>query len=243
MDQQTRWPLSPQQPPSAKQKTAAEAIQLRRFARQYLEKLINIEVPVPTAPLNQSLGLLTSHAAQTNSSDKWIIRTRKILRNTYDLGRVAAIATVFTFVTLWYGGDRFEFAVQSIMVNKAVDSLVRGETAALAAFDRAIAKGADPEEGLAAAIAATESVDPFPSGIRGIASSEKNPTDFITSLGELITPSKNLKTAPAVVSSDRLVTVSDWAWYGPALFAGLVILIWGARAYVFRRILRVRIIH
>ena len=41
-----------------------------------------------------------------------------------------------------------------------VDSLVTGEAAALAAFDQAIASGADPEEALALAIAAAEELDP-----------------------------------------------------------------------------------
>ncbi len=47
----------------------------------------------------------------------------------------------------------------------AVDSLVTGEAAALAAFDRAIAAGAEPEEALAAAIAAAEAVDPLAFGL------------------------------------------------------------------------------
>ncbi|MFQ5764734.1 MAG: hypothetical protein ACE5GT_07395, partial [Rhodospirillales bacterium] len=47
----------------------------------------------------------------------------------------------------------------------AVDSLVTGEAAALAAFDNAIASGADPEEALAAAIAAAEAVDPLAFGL------------------------------------------------------------------------------
>ena len=51
----------------------------------------------------------------------------------------------------------------------AVDSLVTGEAAALAAFDQAIAAGADPEEALAAAIAAAESVDPFVFGVARVA--------------------------------------------------------------------------
>ena len=41
-----------------------------------------------------------------------------------------------------------------------VDSLVTGEAAALAAFDQAIASGADPEDALALAIAAAEEIDP-----------------------------------------------------------------------------------
>ncbi len=51
----------------------------------------------------------------------------------------------------------------------AVDSLVTGEAAALAAFDQAIAAGADPEEALAAAIAAAEAVDPFVFGVARVA--------------------------------------------------------------------------
>ena len=47
----------------------------------------------------------------------------------------------------------------------AVDSLVTGEAAALAAFDQAIAAGAEPEEALAAAIAAAEAVDPLAFGL------------------------------------------------------------------------------
>ena len=52
----------------------------------------------------------------------------------------------------------FEDAAYDLAYN-AVDSLVTGEALALAAFDQAIASGADPEEALAAAIAAAEAVD------------------------------------------------------------------------------------
>ena len=48
----------------------------------------------------------------------------------------------------------FDFAYNT------VDSLVTGKAAALAAFDQAIAQGADPEEALALAIAAAEEIDP-----------------------------------------------------------------------------------
>ncbi|MCH7865327.1 MAG: hypothetical protein IIC56_08960 [Proteobacteria bacterium] len=51
----------------------------------------------------------------------------------------------------------------------AVDNLVTGEAVALAAFDRAIAAGADPEEALAAAIQAAEAVDPFVFGVAQVA--------------------------------------------------------------------------
>ncbi|MAF96140.1 MAG: hypothetical protein CMM60_10350 [Rhodospirillaceae bacterium] len=53
----------------------------------------------------------------------------------------------------------FEDAAYDLAYN-AVDSLVTGEAVALAAFDQAIASGADPEEALAAAIAAAEAADP-----------------------------------------------------------------------------------
>ena len=62
----------------------------------------------------------------------------------------------------------FEDAAFDLAYN-AVDSLVTGEAAALAAFDQAIASGADPEEALALAIAAAEEVDPKTFGLTRVA--------------------------------------------------------------------------
>ncbi|MBT3306161.1 MAG: calcium-binding protein [Alphaproteobacteria bacterium] len=59
----------------------------------------------------------------------------------------------------------------------AVDSLVTGEAAALAAFDRAIASGADPQEALALAIAAAEQVDPKTFGPTQVAAVALNPDE------------------------------------------------------------------
>ena len=60
-----------------------------------------------------------------------------------------------------------------------VDSLVTGEAAALNAFDQAIQSGADPEEALAAAIAAAEAVDPFAFGLTQVTARPIDPDDFI----------------------------------------------------------------
>jgi len=61
----------------------------------------------------------------------------------------------------------------------AVDSLVTGEAAALAAFDQAIASGADPEEALAAAIAAAEAVDPNAFGLARASTPQFDADDFV----------------------------------------------------------------
>lgn len=61
----------------------------------------------------------------------------------------------------------------------AVDSLVTGEAAALAAFDQAIAAGADPEEALQLAIAAAEEIDPRSfGGLTRVAARPLAPEDF-----------------------------------------------------------------
>jgi hypothetical protein len=60
-----------------------------------------------------------------------------------------------------------------------VDSLVTGEAAALAAFDQAIASGADPEEALALAIAAAEELDPRSFGMTLAAVQSVGPDDFL----------------------------------------------------------------
>jgi len=62
----------------------------------------------------------------------------------------------------------FEDAAFDVAYN-AVDSLVTGEAAALAAFDQAIASGADPEEALALAVAAAEEIDPKDFGLTRVA--------------------------------------------------------------------------
>jgi len=62
----------------------------------------------------------------------------------------------------------FEDAAFDVAYN-AVDNLVTGEAAALAAFDQAIASGADPEEALALAIAAAEEFDPKAYGLTRVA--------------------------------------------------------------------------
>jgi len=59
-----------------------------------------------------------------------------------------------------------------------VDSLVTGEAAALAAFDQAIASGADPEEALALAIAAAEELDPKSFGLTRVAAAPIGPDEF-----------------------------------------------------------------
>ena len=63
----------------------------------------------------------------------------------------------------------FDFAYNT------VDSLVTGEAAALAAFDQAIASGADPEEALALAIAAAEEIDPGSFGLTQLAATTLAP--------------------------------------------------------------------
>ncbi|MBI1985457.1 MAG: hypothetical protein HYS64_02030, partial [Rhodospirillales bacterium] len=61
----------------------------------------------------------------------------------------------------------------------AVDSLVTGEAAALAAFDQAIAAGLDPQEALQLAIAAAEEVDPRAfGGLARVATLPLAPGDF-----------------------------------------------------------------
>ncbi len=72
----------------------------------------------------------------------------------------------------------FEDAAYDLAYN-AVDSLVTGEAAALAAFDRAIASGADPEEALAAAIAVAEAVDPLSFGLTRAVAPATGPEDFV----------------------------------------------------------------
>lgn len=73
----------------------------------------------------------------------------------------------------------FEDAAYDLAYN-AIDSLVTGEAAALAAFDQAIASGADPEEALAAAIAAAEAVDPLAFGLtRAVARTTGPDDDFV----------------------------------------------------------------
>ncbi|MCH7935866.1 MAG: hypothetical protein IH994_02080 [Proteobacteria bacterium] len=71
----------------------------------------------------------------------------------------------------------FEDAAYDLAYN-AVDSLVTGEAVALAAFDQAIASGADPEEALAVAIAAAEATDPLSFGLRR-AVARTGPDDFV----------------------------------------------------------------
>ncbi len=70
----------------------------------------------------------------------------------------------------------FEDAAYDFAYN-TVDSLVTGEAAALAAFDQAIASGADPEEALALAIAAAEEIDPGAFGLTRVAAAAEGPAD------------------------------------------------------------------
>jgi Ca2+-binding RTX toxin-like protein len=72
----------------------------------------------------------------------------------------------------------FEDAAYDLAYN-TVDSLVTGEAVALAAFDQAIASGADPEEALAVAIAAAEAVDPFSFGLARAVAQTGPGDDFI----------------------------------------------------------------
>ncbi len=71
----------------------------------------------------------------------------------------------------------FEDTAYDLAYN-AVNSLVTGEAVALAAFDQAIASGADPEEALAAAISAAEAVDPFAFGLARATASSVSPDEF-----------------------------------------------------------------
>lgn len=68
----------------------------------------------------------------------------------------------------------FEDAAYDMAYN-AVDNLVTGEAAALAAFDQAIASGADPEEALELAIAAAEEVDPSTFAVTRVATAPVGP--------------------------------------------------------------------
>ncbi len=71
----------------------------------------------------------------------------------------------------------FEDTAYDLAYN-AVNSLVTGEAVALAAFDQAIASGADPEEALAAAISAAEAVDPFAFGLARATASSVTADEF-----------------------------------------------------------------
>lgn len=70
----------------------------------------------------------------------------------------------------------FEDAAYDFAYN-TVDSLVTGEAAALAAFDQAIASGADPEEALALAIAAAEEIQPGAFGLTQLAAASVGPDE------------------------------------------------------------------
>ncbi len=79
----------------------------------------------------------------------------------------------------------FEDAAFDVAYN-AVDSLVTGEAAALAAFDQAIASGAVPEEALALAVAAAEEVDPKAFGLTLVAAAPIVPDE-----GRIDVPSRD----------------------------------------------------
>jgi hypothetical protein len=81
----------------------------------------------------------------------------------------------------------FEDAAFDVAYN-AVDTLVTGEAVALAAFDQAIASGADPEEALALAIAAAEEIDPKAFGLTRVAA-----TAIVPGEGRIDAPSRDDK--------------------------------------------------
>ncbi len=58
-------------------RTLTDAEKRRRFARQYLEKLINIEVPVPKGEPDQIRTLLISEPADAPPARKWEVACRK----------------------------------------------------------------------------------------------------------------------------------------------------------------------
>jgi hypothetical protein len=74
------------------------------FARQYLEKLINIEVPVPTPTLAQSTRLLTASDSPQSSPGpgSWHYRLALVCAKTLQFWRWAAFALIFGSV-FWLG--------------------------------------------------------------------------------------------------------------------------------------------
>jgi hypothetical protein len=90
----------------AREETPDKAGRQRAFARHYLEKLINIEVPVP--PLNAAATdlLLLGGAVQERDVDQgdgpeWLRRLKSTSEATLQVARVAFLAWVIGFVITW----------------------------------------------------------------------------------------------------------------------------------------------
>ena len=71
----------------------------RRFADRYLEKLINIEVPVPQASVDQIKALLTGTAKRPNLPPG--VAVRRQLRFVYDNGPVILLAGFLVALFVW----------------------------------------------------------------------------------------------------------------------------------------------
>lgn len=74
----------------------------RAFARHYLEKLINIEVPVPTLD-EASAGAMLSGAVKTNEVDppRWLSGGKRAAANVYQIARVGLIAFLVGMSVTW----------------------------------------------------------------------------------------------------------------------------------------------
>lgn len=74
----------------------------RAFARHYLEKLINIEVPVPTLD-EASTGAMLSGAIKVDDVEppRWLNEVKRAAKNAYQIARVGLIAFVVGIFVTW----------------------------------------------------------------------------------------------------------------------------------------------
>ncbi|WP_139835893.1 P-loop NTPase fold protein [Pseudomonas sp. R16(2017)] len=90
-----------QSPLTAGDKADSERTRRRRYARDYLEKLVNIEIAVPETPLDNPHSLLEETPDHT-SFEQVLLRRLKAL--------VFGVLLVGAMAFMWQQGERFQFA-------------------------------------------------------------------------------------------------------------------------------------
>jgi hypothetical protein len=185
----------------------------RAYARHYLEKMINVEVPIPDMSVDQAEAMLVKDEDQQVELAPWVTGFKSIWASGYQIARVGVLAIAVGLLSVW-GLSNFK-----------VDPIDK--------------KSGDIEK---RANDIRQSVSNDKKSDENLSLSEKPEQKKQTGTLPMIQPEgkEGEKTAIKLVEPNSLKDPWRWPWWGSVTLAFAVLVFWGIEAVVRKNRLIVR---
>jgi hypothetical protein len=185
----------------------------RAYARHYLEKMINVEVPIPDMSVDQAEAILVKEKDQQVKLAPWVAGLKSIWATSYQIARVAVLAIAVGLLSVW-GLANFTAAP----LDKKYENIEKRTDDS----GQSVLKDEKSGENLFLA--------------------EKPGQEKQTGSQPKIQPEGTAgeKTAIKLVEPNSLKDPWRWAWWGSVTLALAVVIFWGIEAVVRKNRLIVR---